>query len=237
MGIEFLLVKGILMNIVAVTGSGISSASGIKTYRSQGSGWDEYANGIAHATRYGNHLPELWRHWTEMGRLIASAEPNLAHIALSAAGAKIITQNVDGLHQRAGSEHVIELHGDMRTMRCLRCKKTLDCDLSTESPVCANCGSARVRTNAVLFGEQLLSRNVKLAHQWTREADLILVVGTSGAVYPARSLVDMALERGTKVVLCDIAEWPDRPNFSEIVLGPAEQTLPVYLWHYLANNS
>lgn len=224
------------MKIVALTGSGVSSASGVPTYRSSGSGWDEYANGIAHASRYGNHLPELWVHWTRMARTIVSAQPNLAHIALAAAGAKIITQNVDGLHQRAGSEDVIELHGDMRTMRCLRCKKTMDCVLSTESPVCSNCGSARVRTNAVLFGEQLLSRNVKLAHKWISDADIVLVVGTSGFVYPARGFLDESLARRKHTVLFDIAEWPDKPNFSEVVLGPAEETLHVYLWHYLSNN-
>lgn len=225
------------MNVVAVTGSGVSAGSGISTYRSSPA-WDKYANGIAHATRYGNHLPELWKHWTQMARTISSAQPNAAHIALAAAGAKIITQNVDGLHQRAGSEDVIELHGSMRTMRCLRCKKTMDCDLSTESPACEYCGSARVRTNAVLFGEQLLSRNVKLAHSWKRNADLILVIGTSGQVFPTREIINESIDnQNTKVVLFDIAEWPDRPNFSEIVLGPAEQTLPVYLRRYLENNS
>lgn len=225
------------MNVVALTGSGISAGSGIKTYRSD-SGWDEYAHGIAHASRYGNHLPELWRHWTKMARTISSAEPNLAHIALAAAGAKIITQNVDGLHQKAGSEDVVELHGNMRTMRCLRCKKTSDCDLSTESPVCPNCGSARVRTNAVLFGEQLLSRNVKTAMSWLNRADVLLVIGTSGEVFPTRSLVDLAIGHPEiKTVLFDIAEWPDKPDFSEIVLGPAEETLPVYLWNFWLNNS
>lgn len=223
------------MNIVALTGSGVSVSSGLKTYRSD-SGWDEYANGIAHASRYGNHLPELWVHWTQMARAISSAEPNLAHIALAAAGAKIITQNVDGLHQRAGSEEVIELHGDMRTMRCLRCKKTMDCDSSTESPVCLYCGSARVRTNAVLFGEQLLSRNVKTAISWINEADIVFSVGSSGLVHPARGLLDNSLAQGKHTVLFDIEEWPDNPGFSELVIGPAEETLPVYLWHYLSTN-
>jgi NAD-dependent deacetylase len=218
------------MNVVALTGSGISASSGIKTYRSD-PGWDKYANGIAHATRYGNHLPELWSHWTEMSRAISSAEPNLAHIALAAAGAKIITQNVDGLHQRAGSADVVELHGNMRTMRCLRCKKTMDCDLSTDLPACSNCGSARVRTNAVLFGERLLRRNVDLAHNWVKSASesVLLVIGTSGLVYPARKFTDDAISRGTKTVLFDISEWPDNPGFSEVVLGPAEETVPAYL--------
>lgn len=217
-----------MATITAITGSGISAGSGIATYRSSPS-WDKYANGIAHATRYGNHLPELWGHWTSMARVISSAQPNAAHNALSAAGANIITQNVDGLHQRAGSEKVIELHGSMRTMRCLRCKKTMDCDLSTESPVCKNCGSARVRTNAVLFGERLLRRNVDLARRWTRESDLILIIGTSGEVFPTRSIVDNCVDRGSKTVLFDISEWPDNPGFSEVVIGPAEETVPAYL--------
>lgn len=219
------------MNVVAVTGSGISAASGISTYRSSPA-WDKYANGIAHATRYGNHLPELWTHWTHMARTISSAQPNAAHIALAAAGAKIITQNVDGLHQRAGSEKVVELHGSMSTMRCLRCKKTMNCDLSTESPACQYCGSARVRTNAVLFGERLLRRNIDLAQSWVRAADLLLIIGTSGAVYPTRGFLnDAAARESTKTVLFDISEWPDNPGFSEVVLGPAEETLPAYLTH------
>lgn len=226
------------MNVVALTGSGISASSGVPTYRSKGSGWDEYAHGIAHATRYGNHLPELWKHWTTMGRLIASAEPNLAHIALSAAGAKIITQNVDGLHQRAGSENIVELHGDMRSMRCMRCKKTMECDLSTDSPVCSNCGSARVRTNAVLFGERLLRRNINLAQSWVRGADLLLIIGTSGAVHPTRGFLDDAVARGSaKTVLFDISEWPDNPGFSEVVIGPAEETVSAYLLNYSVDNS
>lgn len=221
--------KGILVNIVAVTGSGISAASGISTYRSSPA-WDRYANGIAHATRYGNHLPELWGHWTQMARTISSAQPNAAHIALATAGAKIITQNVDGLHQRAGSEHVIELHGDMRTMRCMRCKKTMECDLSTESPACEYCGSARVRTNAVLFGERLLRRKVDLAQRWARDASELLIIGTSGSVHPTRGFLDDAVAReSAKTVLFDVSDWSDNPGFSEVVLGPAEETVPAYL--------
>lgn len=222
--------------ITAITGSGVSAASGIATYRSSPS-WDKYANGIAHAKRYGNHLPELWGHWTSMARAIDYAQPNAAHAALSTVRANIVTQNVDGLHQRAGSENIIELHGDMLSMRCLRCKKTMDCDLSTESPTCQYCGSARVRTNAVLFGERLLRRNVDLARVWTREADLLLVIGTSGEVFPTREIINEAVERGVKTVLFDISEWPDNPGFSEVVLGPAEVTLPAYLGHYLVSST
>lgn len=217
------------MKIVAITGSGISAASGIPTYRSAGSGWDEYAKGKAHAKRYGNHLPELWTHWTAMGRAIKKADPNPAHTALAEANAFIITQNVDGLHQKAGSESVVELHGDMRTMRCLRCKKSSDLDLSTESPVCKNCGSARVRTNAVLFGESILKRHFTAAENAVKEADLVIVAGTSGKVYPARGLVDAAIERNKRTVLFDIDPWADVQGFTDVIVGKVEQTLPVFL--------
>lgn len=216
------------MKIVAITGSGISSASGIPTYRSAGSGWDEYAHGIAHAKRYGNHLPELWRHWTAMGRNIAAAEPNSAHIALAQKNAFIITQNVDGLHQRAGSQDVVELHGDMRTMRCLRCRVVSDLDLTTESPVCKKCGSPRVRTNAVLFGEKLLKRNYVAAETAVREADLVIVAGSSGTVFPTRGLVNEALARKQHTVLFDIEPWADCDEFSEVILGPVATTLPQF---------
>jgi NAD-dependent deacetylase len=220
------------VNIVAITGSGISAASGIKTYRAEGSGWDKYAQGIAHARSYGNHLPELWRHWTAMGRAIEVAEPNDAHLALARAGASVITQNVDGLHQKAGSETVIELHGDMRSMRCLRCRQSMPCDLTTDSPVCANCGSVRVRTNAVLFGEKLLRRDYNAAEQLLRAADLVMVIGTSGEVYPARGFVNEAIERKTKTILFDIAPWDDGPAFDAVVLGPADETVPSYVENF-----
>lgn len=221
------------MNITAITGSGISVASGIKTYREEGSGWDSYAHGIAHYMRYGNHLSELWRHWTAMAQAIETATPNAAHIALAEAGASIITQNVDGLHTRAGSENVVELHGNMYSMRCLRCKKTMPCDTSTVAPVCSYCGSSRIRTNAVLFGEPLLKRNISTAQNLVRDADLVVVVGTSGMVYPARGLVDKAIEQSRNseqtIVLFDVAPWPDNPGFTDMILGPSSETLPEYL--------
>lgn len=221
--------KEYIMKVVAITGSGISAASGIPYYRSAGSGWDKYAKGIAHARSYGNHLPELWRHWTAVGRAIEAADPNPAHKALADANAFVITQNVDGLHQKAGSENVVELHGDMRSMRCLRCKKSSALDLSTESPVCKNCGSARVRTNAVLFGENVLKRHFVAAETAVKNADLVVIAGTSGIVYPTRQLIDQSLESDTRTVLFDIEAWVDSAGFSDVVVGPVEQTLPTFL--------
>ncbi|MBC9705312.1 MAG: NAD-dependent deacylase [Enterococcus sp.] len=220
------------MKIVAITGSGISSGSDIKTYREDPQ-WDSYAQGMAHFSRYGNYLPKLWEHWTQMARTIETAIPNPAHYALAERGTAIITQNVDGLHVRAGSENVIELHGNMYSMRCLRCKKTMPCDTSTTSPDCTYCGSSRMRTNSVLFGERLLTRNVTEAQKLVMDADVVLVIGTSGVVYPARALVDLAIEhteyKTRTTILFDRVPWPDLPDFTEVIIGPAEETLPRYL--------
>lgn len=217
------------MKITAITGSGVSAASNIPTYRAAGSGWDEYAQGKAHYRSYGNHLPELWKHWTAMGRLIEAAKPNPAHLALAQHDAFIITQNVDGLHQAAGSKDVIELHGDMRSMKCIRCRKVSPLDLSTESPQCSHCGSPRVRTNAVLFGEPLLKRNVDAAMDAINSSDVVIVAGTSGVVWPARGMVEHAVLRGIDTFLFDLEEWEDAPEFTGVSLGPCEENLPDYL--------
>lgn len=220
------------LNITAITGSGISAPSGIRTYRDKDSGWDEYANGIAHASKYGNYLPQLWKGWTTMARQFAASEPNVAHRRLAAAKVNVITQNVDGLHSVAGSENVIELHGDMRTMRCLRCRKTMPIDLSTDSPTCQHCGSARVRVNTVLFGENLSQKKVRAAQELILNSDLVLVIGTSGVVHPARNLIDTALDaEGVHTVLFNYEPWPrdDEKRFNEVFHGNCAVTVPEYL--------
>ena len=217
------------MKITAITGSGVSAASNIPTYRSAGSGWDSYSNGIAHYTRYGNHLPEVWKHWTAMGRLIEAAEPNPAHYALAAHDVSVITQNVDGLHTLAGSKDVIELHGDMRNMQCMRCKKISPLDLSTESPVCPHCGTHRVRSNAILFGEQLSRKKVDAAMSSINNSDLVIVAGTSGKVWPAGGMIEHAILIGINTILFDIEEWDDAPDFTGVAIGPCEENLPAYL--------
>lgn len=221
------------MKVTAITGSGVSAASNIPTYRSAGSGWDNYATGIAHYTRYGNHLPEVWKHWTAMGRLIENARPNAAHLALAEHDIQVITQNVDGLHTLAGSQDVIELHGNMRSMKCMRCHKSAGLDLSTETPSCPHCGTDRVRSNAVLFGEPIPKKRINACLDAINASDVVIVAGTSGTVWPARGFVEHAILTGIETVLFDIEEWPDAEGFAGIALGPCEETLPEFLdWLY-----
>lgn len=216
------------MNIVAITGSGISAPSGIKTYRDAGSGWDEYADGIAHAKQYGNHLPELWNHWTHFVRNVSKAVPNDAHTALTRHKAGIVTQNIDGLHDAAGSENILALHGDIHTTRCLRCYTSQPTPLSPD-PICNKCGSDRVRPDIVLFGEKLSAKKVRAAERLVLNADVVLVVGTSGVVYPVRGMIDNALEMGKRTYLFDMKPWFDEDRFTDVILGNCADTLPKFL--------
>lgn len=230
--------------VVVVTGAGISAPSGVPTYRQAGSGWtDSRREQMSHASRYGNHLAELWEFWGELRRLTAEAQPNAAHLALAeleercrAAGGwvTIATQNVDRLHQRAGSSEVHELHGSVHRSRCMRksCAHTFEdphVPASGAVPTCPRCGKA-LRPDVVLFGEQLSRALVGSVQERLREADLCLYVGTSGNVWPVSDLVTVARRSGARCVLVNAEEWDNpHPDFHDTVLGPAEELLPTLL--------
>jgi len=185
--------------VVAFTGAGVSAESGIPTFRSAGGLWRNFrAEDLATPEAFARD-PELVWEWYEWRRqLIRDAEPNAAHLALAKLDdALVVTQNVDGLHLRAGSRDVVELHGNIFRVRCTREGTTSDApgELTEMPPRCA-CG-AMLRPDVVWFGELLPDDAVARATQAMREADLVLVIGTSGVVYPAAGLV--ALCRGATV--------------------------------------
>jgi NAD-dependent SIR2 family protein deacetylase len=224
--------------VVVVTGAGISAASGIPTYRSAGSGWDnERHEQMSQANRYGSYLPELWRFWGGLRALTAAACPNPAHHALAdwearlaASGGSMLvaTQNIDALHVRAGST-TVELHGSLHRSRCMRCRAvTNDSQVPVAGtvPSCAACGG-RLRPDVVLFGEQLSSRRVKQVLTALSHCDVCLYVGTSGQVWPVRDMVTTARHAGATCVLVNAEPWqPVHPDFHHTLLGPAEAVLP-----------
>lgn len=228
-------------SVVAVTGAGVSAASGLATYRSTSSAWnDPHLERISHASRYGNHLPELWRHWSSLRAAFAAAEPNPAHLALAELEQRLVTrggrmllatQNVDGLHTRAGSNAVIELHGALTRSRCIRrsCGRTVtDPKLHTTPPRCSVCGK-QLRADVVLFGERLARRDRDQVTAAIRTADVLLYVGTSGQVAPVNGFVREA-RRDATVALVNGAVWdPPEPAFTHTLLGPAERLLPALL--------
>ena len=186
-------------NVVVFTGAGVSAESGIPTFRGEGGLWRNFrAEELATPEAFARDPALVWE-WYEWRRgLVRAAEPNAAHRAIAALrDAVVVTQNVDGLHARAGSAGVVELHGSLFRVRCVRehrVRAALD-PFDALPPRC-ECG-ALLRPDVVWFGEMLSDDAVARASQAMRDADLLLIIGTSGIVYPAAGLV--ALCGGTTI--------------------------------------
>ncbi len=203
--------------VVALTGAGISTPSGIPDFRSPKSGLWEQVDPMEVATIYAfRRHPERFFRWVQpLVRLILEARPNPAHRALARleeAGLlkAVITQNIDGLHQRAGSQTVYEVHGHIREATCLQCYVPTPTDTLLEQvllegkvPRCPICGGV-LKPNVILFGEQLPVREMIAAQQAVRASDLMLVAGSSLEVAPAGDLPLLALEHGARLILINL---------------------------------
>ena len=192
--------------VAVLTGSGVSAASGIPTFRGAGGLWRRYrAEDLATPQAY-TRDPELVWEWYKMRfMIVAAAEPNEAHRLLADLEAKtsdftLVTQNVDGLHKRAGSKRVLELHGNITQGRCEVCGRVegLEADFAVP-PRCSSCGS-RARPNVVWFGETLPQEMFAAAVDAFASAEVALVIGTSALVEPAASLGRLAAQRGAFVI-------------------------------------
>lgn len=179
--------------VVAFTGAGVSADSGIPTFRGPGGLWRDFRPEDLATPEAFRRDPSLVWEWYEWRRgLIREARPNAAHEAIASVDdIAVVTQNVDGLHARAGSKDVVELHGNIFRVRCTREHTTQDASgpFTKLPPHCA-CG-ALLRPDVVWFGEMLPEEAVARAVGAIRSADLLLVIGTSGVVYPAAGFVSM----------------------------------------------
>ncbi len=199
---------------VALTGAGISTPSGIPDFRSPRSGLWEQVDPLEVASIYGfRRNPERFFAWIRpLARLIAEAEPNAAHLALAQLEQMgilkaLITQNIDTLHLRAGSQVVYEIHGDMREATCVECFRTyptapfLEHFIATgQVPRCQHCGGV-LKPNVILFGEALPVEAMQAAQRAARECDVMLVAGSSLAVAPASDLPLVALAHGAHLII------------------------------------
>jgi NAD-dependent deacetylase len=191
------IARQIPRRVVVFTGAGISAESGIPTFRGPGGLWRNVrAEELATPAAFARDPRMVWE-WYEWRRsLIREARPNAAHLAIASLEAQlpagavlVVTQNVDGLHERAGSRNLIELHGNIFRVRCTR-EGTIarhDAVIDDPPPRCA-CG-ALLRPDIVWFGEMLPEGAMERAAEAIGQSDLLLVVGTSGVVYPAAGLV------------------------------------------------
>ena len=198
---------------VAMTGAGHSTPSGIPDFRSPDSGLWTQVDPLAVASLLAFRLhPQSFYDWIRpLARLMLEAQPNPAHYALArleAAGLlkSVITQNIDGLHQKAGSQRVHEVHGHMREATCTRCYRVVPADSLIEEflehgqiPRCT-CGGV-MKPNVILFGEQLPQHVLAAAQEDTRDCDLMLVIGSSLTVEPVADLPLMALGHGAKLII------------------------------------
>jgi NAD-dependent deacetylase len=185
--------------IVVFTGAGVSAESGIPTFRGAGGLWRNFRSEDLATPEAFARDPRLVWEWYEWRRgLVRNARPNAAHFAIAQMKrAVVITQNVDALHARAGSRDVIELHGNLFRVRCTRERTTRDAiDAFDDIPPRCECG-ALLRPDVVWFGEMLPQAAIDRASAEISESDLLLVIGTSGVVYPAAGLV--SLHRGLSI--------------------------------------
>ena len=199
---------------VVLTGAGLSTPSGIPDFRSTGTGlWSSDEPMEVASLNTFRTAPEKFFHWFRpLANQIFNAEPNAAHCALARlenAGrlAAIITQNIDTLHQKAGSKTVIEMHGTMQTLTCTECYHQVDAQIHLaafvdkgEIPHCPKCNQV-LKPDVILFGEQLPQAAWYKAQQAARQCDLMLVAGSSLEVLPVAGLPMQALDRGAHLII------------------------------------
>lgn len=217
-----------------LTGAGISAESGLATFRGSGGLWNGYrVEQVATPEAWEADSALVWKFYSMRRSDALAAEPNAAHRALAAMETKmgdrfyLCTQNVDDLHERGGSQRVHHMHGSLFESRCERCGVPFADRAFYEDagslPACKDCGAA-VRPHIVWFGEIPLAMDeiyAKLA-----ASTHLLVVGTSGSVYPAAGLVQIANQRGLKTIYVGPEEPLNAEVFDEIRLGTATEVLP-----------
>jgi len=223
--------------VIALTGAGISTESGIPDFRSPGGLWTRY-DPMTYATyeSFVNDPTKFWEMAAELNPLLETAEPNPAHLALGELERlgkceAVITQNIDNLHQRAGSSDVLELHGTFRTGTCLKCGTTHDYHEIKESansgqvPRCKECDGP-IKPDVVLFGEPLNAPVLHRAVELASDCDLMLVIGCGLEVFPAASLPTYAHRNHGKLVFINVASTAYDDLADMIILEQAGVALP-----------
>ena len=226
--------------VVVFTGAGVSQESGITTFRGQDNGlWATYDPlEMASLEGFLRDPALVWRWYEHRFGVITSAKPNPGHRAIAELESLlpqvvVVTQNVDGLHQAAGSNDVVELHGTMRTAKCLSGEHSgypfAELLAGEEKPpLCPRCGEL-LRPDVVWFGEPLPHDAWRRAQHLAKTCDVLLMVGTAAVVYPAAMMPRLALESGATVI--DINTEPDAVSrrLQHVLRGPAGEVLPELL--------
>lgn len=222
--------------MAVLTGAGISAESGVPTFRGPGGLWRQYRpEELATPQAFARDPRLVWEWYDWRRQRIAQAAPNAAHYALvrlerAKPSFSLITQNVDGLHERAGSRDPIKLHGDIWKVRCVRCARELRDERVPlpELPPHCECGGL-LRPAVAWFGEPLPVEAWARAEQAARSAEVFLVVGTSAVVYPAAGLVPLAKESGARVIEVNLEPTPFSAMLDCSLRGRAGDILPALI--------
>ncbi|MFW5789750.1 MAG: NAD-dependent protein deacylase [Halanaerobium sp.] len=225
---------------VVLTGAGISAESGVPTFRGKSGLWEKYDPEKAVSISGFRRDPEPFWNFAQELLLENDIQPNPGHKALaelenSGFIKKIITQNIDFLHQRAGSKEVLELHGSLNKAVCLNCNKKYEWQelvpviKAGEIPECDNCKSKKIKPEIVFFGERLPEEEINQAWQAARKSDLMIVIGTSLAVYPVASLPSVTKENGGDLIYINVDSGQQDYLFDLIIKGKAGEVLPEIL--------
>jgi NAD-dependent deacetylase len=219
--------------VAVLTGAGISAESGMPTFRGENGLWKKYRpEELANVEAFLRHPSLVWEWYTYRRRIVSEIDPNPGHYALAEleqmfATFTLITQNVDGLHHRAGNTNILELHGNIMRNKCVSCGKTIqDVRLSNDlSPPYCECGGL-VRPDVVWFGESLPQRELQLAFDAAASSDVFFSIGTSGVVQPAASLPLVAKRDGAYVCEINIERTTLSDHMDETILGPSGEIMP-----------
>ncbi len=224
-------------SVCVLTGAGISSESGVPTFRGADGLWKKFRpEELANFDAFISNPQLVWEWYNYRKKLIDSVSPNAGHLALAQMEEQVedftlVTQNVDNLHRRAGSKRVLELHGNIMKSSCIDCGKRDDTPVfpgPAGVPRCTSC-SGLIRPDVVWFGEMLPQDAYDEAEAASRRCDLFLSVGTSAVVYPAASLPLTAKQGGAYVVEINIERTEQSNRFDEVLLGKAGDILPSIL--------
>lgn len=239
---------GRAVRVVVFTGAGVSAESGVPTFRGAGGLWKTFkAEDLATPEAFGRDPRLVWEWYAWRRGMVAGCAPNAAHRALARwilgrAGVTLISQNVDDLHERAAREAApgaararraepVKLHGSLFHDHCTRCAYRVEARGAVDAtgvatlPHCPDCGGL-MRPDVVWFGEMLPSRPVEAAFAAAAEAEACLVIGTTGAVYPAAGVVHTAKAAGARVIIADPGETELDAVADLRLTGPAGELVP-----------
>ena len=224
--------------LLVLTGAGVSAESGVPTFRDANGLWENHSvEQVATPQGFEEDPALVWRFYSERRRKAGGVKPNPGHQTLAEVEQRmgerflLVTQNIDGLHQRAGSRHVLEIHGSLFRTRCHGCDRAPFPDERehVRVPACERCGG-RLRPAVVWFGEMIDPGILRAIGRFLEEARrghfVFLAVGTSGAVYPAAGLVLEARGKGGETWLVNAEPAENRGAFHHFLQGPSGQILP-----------